>query len=48
MLANAEAARGGAGVARFTDVGEIAVRGKARAVQALAVEAVAEAAARGP
>jgi hypothetical protein len=39
ILANAEAACGAAAVAKFRPVGDLTVRGKARPVQALAVEA---------
>ncbi len=46
VLVNGEGARGASGVASFRDVGEVAVRGKARAVQALAVEGAAELVAR--
>jgi class 3 adenylate cyclase len=42
VLANSEAARRAAGVARLTDVGEFTVRGKTRPVPVLAVEAAAD------
>ena len=48
ILANAEAARGAAAVAEFQPVGDVTVRGKARPVQALAVQAVSATAEASP